>query len=534
MKKVPYKGLLCLLLLLVPCFFAQADTYDEVEGTGLFINSDPSGAKVFIDGVDRGTTPLSINSIRTGEYNIRINKEGYVDRRFKVTIHQNSRVEVSVDLETSKGQVLLEIQQDPSASPLLMLSPVVTVDGSRVSDMNLNLTVGWRIITVEAFGWEKESKTIYIAEGSNQRVEFLLKPAAFKLSGTSLRKKRFNPENSGVLGSAEISFSVSAPGSGILEVLDEGRVLYSIPLGPFTSWQQQAVWNGRDSEGIVKDGNYVIKISAWSEAAEWNRQTAELTVQVDSSIVIRPLTMASSSSGLLFAPSPQILPVLSFQIEGTMLAGKPLMEEAWETLPFAAAFRVSILDRLEVAAAFNAAPEFSGGSPWGVGASVKWVLLEPARDPVQFIDAVGAAAEFSFGWAKKGPYTPFGMGTGLGMRLPLAYRILSGAVSMDLLFSPLILWAGEEGYPAGAGPRFGVEGGLLLAYKNMVGGISVRWDYAPPGSVAFAENSGPGPLVSALEVKFFPSNLILSLSGGAWFLDGDAGAFFGAGIGIMY
>jgi hypothetical protein len=121
------------------------------------------------------------------------------------------------------------------------------------------------------------------------------------------------------------------------------------------------------------------------------------------------------------------------------------------------------------------------------------------------------------------------MGTGLGLRFPLAYRILSGSLSMDLLLSPLVLWAGSDGYPDSAVPRPGVEGGLLFAYKKIGGGISVHWDYA-----AGTKNSGPGPLVSALEIKFFPSNLILSLSGGAWFLDGDAGAFFGAGIGIMY
>jgi hypothetical protein len=74
-----------------------------------------------------------------------------------------------------------------------------------------------------------------------------------------------------------------------------------------------------------------------------------------------------------------------------------------------------------------------------------------------------------------------------------------------------------------------MEGGLLLGYQKFAGGISVHWDYAPGG-----KNSGPGPLASALEIKFFPSNLILSLSGGAWFWEGDAGAFFGAGIGVVY
>jgi hypothetical protein len=30
------------------------DIYDEVEGSGLFIDSVPGGAKVYVDGVERG------------------------------------------------------------------------------------------------------------------------------------------------------------------------------------------------------------------------------------------------------------------------------------------------------------------------------------------------------------------------------------------------------------------------------------------------------------------------------------------------
>jgi hypothetical protein len=520
------------IFLVIRGVFLFADSYDEVAGSGLFINSDPSGAKVFIDGVERGTTPLSMESIRIGEYNIRITKEGYVDRRFIVKVHRNSRVEISVDLEESKGQILLEIQRDPYAPPSLIMNPLITADGSRVSEMNLTLPVGWRIITVEAFGWERDSRNIYIAEGSNQKLEFILKPAAFQLSNASLRKKRFNPKNPGALGTAEINFSVSAPGSGIMEVMDEGgTIVYSVPLGPFTTWQQRISWNGHGRNGIVEEGAYTIRISAWSEETSWNRKTEELAVRVDSSMEIRPLTLASSSPGLLFVPSPEALPASSFQIEGSMIAGKALAQGAWETLPFAAAFRVSILDNLEMAAAFNAAPEFSGGTGWGGGASVKWVFLRSPRNSTgRFMDAFGAAAELSYGWAKTGPYTAFGMGTGLGIRLPLAYRILPGTLSLDLLLSPLVLWAGEKGYPDSAAPRLGMEGGLMLSYKRLAGGISVHWDGAPPGT----KNPGPGPLMSALEIKFFPSNLIFSLSGGAWYQERIAGVFFGAGIGVVY
>ncbi|MDR1143245.1 MAG: hypothetical protein LBK77_03375, partial [Spirochaetaceae bacterium] len=375
-------------------------------------------------------------------------------------------------------------------------------------------------------------------------------------SGVSLRKKRVNPENSGALGRAEISFEVSGPGAGNLEVLDEGgTVIHTAPLGPFTVRRQQAVWDGRAAavlgaavSGAAADGSYRLRINAWAledgRAVEESRQTAELALEIDSSVRIRPLTLSSSSPGLLFASSPELLPALSYQIEGNMLAGKPPAEEAWNSLPFSAGFRVSVLDRLEAAAVFSAVPEFSEGTGIGAGLSVKWAILAPSRNPETERDTgeaspafsgrpaagFGAAAEFSYGWAREGPYTPFGMGTGVTLRFPLSYRVLEQPLSVDLLGSPLLLWAGEEGYPGGFVPRLGLEGGLLVAYKSLAGGVSIRWDYAPPGT----EPSGPGPLFSALEFKFFPSSLTVSLAGGFWYWKDSAGAFFGAGIGVVY
>jgi len=44
------------------------------------VESDPSGAEVFIDGKFRGTTPLNLLNIPTGKHELRIDKvEGYLD-----------------------------------------------------------------------------------------------------------------------------------------------------------------------------------------------------------------------------------------------------------------------------------------------------------------------------------------------------------------------------------------------------------------------------------------------------------------------
>jgi hypothetical protein len=392
------------------------------------------------------------------------------------------------------------------------------------------MPAGWRTLSAESFGWERISKTVYITEDRIERVELILSAAAFTLSGGKLKKGSVNPRNGGTLGNAEISFEVSGPGGGLLEVLDEGgNTIHTRPLGPFTVRQQRVLWNGKDSGGNpLPDGGYTIRISAWND--EGNTRPLELAARINSLLAMRPLGAASSSGGLFLASAPEALPALSYQIEGSLLGGKPPAEEAWKTLPFAVGFRLAILDTLEAAAAFNAVPAVSGGEAqvlWGAGASVKWILLPPGRgDP-----SLAAAAELSYAWAGEGPYTAFGMGTGAALRLPLAYRVLEsrreGPV-LDMILTPFILWAGEEGFPSSPVPRIGLGGGILFSWKQFAGGISLRWDYAPGAAQA------SGPLVSALELKFLPSSLILSLLAGAWRGEEGAGFFFGTGLGVMY
>ena len=542
------------LLFFQSVFFAlAADSYNEMPGSGVFINSVPSGAKVFIDGVERGTTPYSITAMRNGEYNIRIEKEGYIDRRFRVVVRRDSRVEVSVDLDEAKGQVLLALGRDLEAPPSLEFNPRISVDGSRISspdiittpvyEQNISLSIGWRTISVEAFGWERISTRVFVEEGSVQKLELFLKPAVFSITNAALRKKRFNPQDSGILGNAEINFFVSAPGSGLLEILDKnGEIIYSAALGPFTGWPQQALWNGRNNNGEpASDGTYTLRITGWNDA-ETEIQSADLSVLVDTSIAMRPHSVASSLAGLFLIPYPEALPAFSYQIEGTLIAGKPLLRSAWKSLPFAIGLRVSFLDNLEAAIAFNAVPEFSGDNEWGVGASLKWVFFRPVNSKdtnAVFTDALGMAAELSYGWATVGPYTAFGMGTGAGLRLPVLYRVFYGAqsktatrYSFDLLFSPLVLWASKKGYPENSVPRLGMEGGALFSYGSISTGLSVRWDYA----LKTEESNSAGPIVSALEFRFFPSSFIISVSGGFWYLPNakETGAFFGLGLGIMY
>jgi hypothetical protein len=521
-------GFLCLQTL------EARDSIEEVEGTGLVIRSDPSGARVYVDGIERGFTPLTLGNLPGGEYYIRLHKDDllgvrYVDRRFKVTLHSTSRLIVSVDLEEAKGQIALSVKRSPGSpgEAALPLDSTITVDGKTVDMQVLNIPAGYRTIKVRAFGWEDASKTIYVEEGKNQLVEFELKPAPFALSGAAVRRERFNPANSGSLGSAEIVFTVSGPGRGKISISDSrGKVVFTAETGPFSGWSQSLRWDGTSGGAALEDGLYTVLIEA--ESISWDgsppaRAVIRLPVELDSSLRIRPLTLSAGKAGLLFAAMPETLPRYSIQVEGSLLFGRaPVTEKTWGTLPFSAGLRFSPMDRLETAAALNVTPEFNADMDAAAGASVKWLCWKGESLPLE------AAAGIAYAWAKEGSVSPFGMGSGVELFLPLGWRLHN---SLSLSFSPGIIWTGEGGYPNESAPRAIVSGGVLFQHGFITAGLSARSEFAFAG-----EAGGAGPVMLGVECKLFPppSIFVVTFQSGVWFDGSRRGGFGGVGIGMIY
>jgi hypothetical protein len=510
----------------------MGDTIEEVEGTGLYIETTPSKARVYIDGIERGLTPLTLGYLTRGEYYIRISKDGFRDRRFTAKVKEGSRLSVSLILEEARGQLLLDIKRAPDGPPESKLPQKLEIiaEGQSVRGPLVSLPEGFKTIRVRAFGWEEISRTVYVIRDITQRLTIELRPSPFHLSKAVVRRKRFNPENSGSLGTTEFAFEVSAPGRGNIEIRDKnGLVVFSRDLGPFTAWSQVVSWDGRSmDERVLPEGTYSVHIE--TESVPWDDsapviETAELSAAIDSSIEIYPLSLSSGVSGLLFTPGSAVIPPGAFQIDGSLLFGRaPGTLKSWRSLPFAAALRFSPIKQLELVSTLNVNPEFDADTIWGIAGSVKWEALIPHEEL-----PLGLAAGLSYGWAKQGAVTPFGMGTGVELFLPLSWRLGS---SFSLLFCPAIQWTGDQGYPSEPVPRGVLSGGAMFRHSSITAGISVRSEYV----FSSRQPIDPGIIMLGGEIKFFPppSSFVFTLQGGAWFKDREKGAFGGVGIGLIY
>jgi hypothetical protein len=542
----------------------SGDRFEELEGRGLLVRTRPAGARVFIDGLERGLSPLSLDTLVSGAYRVRLLKEGYEEREFSVHILTGSRLNVSIELKETRGLALLLIRRE--GTPAYPFSPEIFVDGllftnwtplrrepedvrpegrdaegsakgavPETSGYTLPLPPGRHSLRAASFGWEEAGVDILVRPGETVSLELTMKPATFRLlPGGGPGRPRFNPASPGALGYTDYRFGVSAPGAGIFRVLDpEGREVYSEALPPFTRSSQQIVWNGRDSRNRpLPDGDYTLVIEAApglsGEAApapggipeEWR---IRVPVSIDSSLTHYPLSLFGAVSGLLFAPLPLTLPRGSFQVEGNILFGQlpnPAGDGAFSSLPFEAGFRFAPLDGLEFAAALEAIPASGGAAEWGFSLSPKWRFLSAGP-----LDAAVAAG---FSWSGDMDLSP--RRGGASLHLPLAWNPVS---PFSLILGPGLYWRQwREG-----SPRILLGAGALYRFAGFSAGLSLRQEYrAHKASGDEEEGEGPVVLLWAAELKWQPprTNLVLTLLGGLRYWAGEKAGFGGLGLGAVY
>ncbi|MDR1618794.1 MAG: PEGA domain-containing protein [Treponema sp.] len=509
------------------------DAVEEMEGRGLLVRSNPAGAKVFIDGAERGLSPLSLNAIISGEHEILLTREGYRDRRLKVIVPAAGRLVVSLKMEAAAGRLALNIRPDREPPPGLPFAPVILADGVPAEDPLFELPVGFHSIQVRAFGWEAAEgpaeRRVYVPQDRITVMDFLLKPAAFRIGGGRINRPRFNPYTAGSLGTAECLFEVSAPGRGVMAVVSrQGAAVYEAPLPPFAAWSQRALWNGRDAGGnVLPEGVYTIVIRGEGAAEAGvtpasgpgdsgpGERELRFEAEIDYSAGIYPLSLTGGVPGLFLVPHDGVLPAGSFQIEGSLFFGKTSERgRAFGSLPMEAGLRFSLFDRLELSFALEGVPEFGEGARFGFGASAKWMFFRAADLPL------GLGAGFSCNWAEEEELTV--ESEGLSPYAALSFRL---SPLFTLFFSPGLLWK----TPGDGVPRLLLPAGILFRYSWFSAGLSLRPE------IRFAEPDG-GPFLFGGELKFNPppSNMVYTLLGGLRLESGRPSGFGGAGIGIIY
>jgi len=513
------------------------DTFEETSGVGLEIYTNPSGVRAYIDGVDRGFTPLFINNPAPGIHFVRLVHDGYKERFFNINIFNTSRLIISIKMEEIRGLAMVSVYGEKNSPEQLPLNPQIYAnvpDGNKTpvipsndNKIPLSLPVGYNTIKVRAFGWEDSDKYVYVDEHTTVVVDVFMKPAVFKIENISQSRKRFNPMNPGSLGVTEYSFEVSAPGTGTFTIADaNGSVVYEKQFEQFDTWVQNITWDGKNSQGIpYPEGFYtaLIKASALPEFVkeEKNAVSIEIKTEISYSAVIFPLSVESGISGLTFTPLPHALPGGSFQINADVLFGSfiaPLKTDDDERkflIPFSLSVRVSPFNRFELTTASNITPQFENEIGLSLSGSVKYNFFD-GNGPVPLAFSLGV----SYSGANLNGEYPLSPGNGLGFYMPLSLEL----TNLSIAFCPVIFWYGPEGFI----PRLLLSTGVLYRGSWITGGISMRYEFD-------FEDNERSRLLAGIEADFFPppSNFFFSLRGGIIYRQ-DISGYGGIGIGLIY
>ncbi len=509
--------LLAIFLLTLPTIgvCAPSDYLFESEGAGLEIESSPSGADVYVNGVRRGKTPLVLDNVVPGAARLVLEKDGYWPRRTAVVVPEGKRITVRLKLEEARGIIRVE---KPEGNGIA--DPAVLIDGERASLGDNEVLEGRHSVRLQAFGFEDETRTVFVGRGEREIVQVALRPARFTLAAVRFSRGRFNPANPGLLGSTTLSFTVNAPGAASVSISDRtGNEAFSAELPAMDTWEQSIAWTGRSSEGEpLADGLYTAAVTARSADGR-TAATEKTAVVIDSAAVIRPASLHGDAGGLLFAPEARTLPAGSFQVEAAALFGKPFGSGAFDAPPFSLGIRFSPLEGTEAVAALRVEPARDDGGVVSFGASGKRALIPQSRGL-----PVALSASFRWSYSRNAEPSSFGAEPGIEAALPL--DAILGAVGSATVYAhaaPALAWNGAEGIPDGPAPEAMLGAGLSLAGREYTAALSAKFHAS-------------GYAMAGAEAHFFPppSVLVITAAAGAWRDDGNGGFFGGAALGILY
>lgn len=74
-----------------------------------FVDSNPSEADIFVDGIDMGTTPKLVFGLGDGVHAIRLTKEGFKDHNDFIIVNKNKEAKVFFSLEKQKQEQKLPL-----------------------------------------------------------------------------------------------------------------------------------------------------------------------------------------------------------------------------------------------------------------------------------------------------------------------------------------------------------------------------------------------------------------------------------------
>jgi hypothetical protein len=495
----------------------------------LEVVTEPAGADVYVGYRLFGESPLTINTLDPGRYEVRIEKDGYYPEERRVVLETGTSVRLEIELEPITG--FLDIRAN-------VPDITVIIDGESYDSDLIELPIGRYDVTIRRFGYRDVMERVSIMAERQTEIDVTLLPADFAIRSGSLNRRAFNPANPGVLGRTVLDYDVTAPGTGRVSVLDEfGSEVYSETVGPFDTWEQRFAWAGTDASGSpLPAGLYTIELSATGN--DGNTDSLSRVVEIDPSLVAYYRGLWSGVPGIGYLPTVDPLPPATFQVSvegaGVIATNTP----ADFAFPVRFGIRVGLGANLEAAVIGGVltAPDPSDNR-WGVGGSLLYAPRPPA----------GAPLAIRFGTALSGYYiSPTATGSfaapdvtstapGVAISVPAAITIngITASVTPEYRLAPAPVWYSDGTAPDNEWVHYAyLRGGVYTDTGPLTIGLTgvVRSRLSPPSGLLIR------PTHVSADVAYVIPNSPVALSGRiiGEFNGSVTNLYAGLGLGLLF
>ena len=138
------------------------------------IQSNPTGAKIYLDDVDTGfVTPNTILNVPAGNHNIRCSLGGYTDNSQTTMVSAGQTASVNIDLAIVPSMGSVSIQSNPTGAKIFLDD---TDTGFVTPKTILNVPTGSHNIRCNLGGYIDNSQTISVSTGQTANVMIVLQP----------------------------------------------------------------------------------------------------------------------------------------------------------------------------------------------------------------------------------------------------------------------------------------------------------------------------------------------------------------------
>lgn len=299
----------------------DAESVATPEAATTTISITPSTARLVIDGIIPASSGWS-GILKAGPHFIVASAPDFYPAQFPFFVQENTKYSIKIKMDPHEGYLSIDVSPGDAE---------VSVDGSTIFGAFAELPVGRHSVRVRKFGFDEAIVPVNIQWFRTSELRVALSPSVFEIRALRARPGRFNPSNKGLYGRAEIGFTVTAPGTGKLEILNSGdRVVFSENLPAFKTWSQHLEWMGADGKGErVADGAYRVRLTVTPLPAEEGYAPfgaseeapqpimAETTLAIDSTLSISPSGFLSARPGLTYFADPGVTSLLPGGVEAS-------------------------------------------------------------------------------------------------------------------------------------------------------------------------------------------------------------------------